>query len=652
MKKALIALLVVVVVVGGIYLYFFYLSPVKKNDPLNAVPPNAAMIIQMEDPFEQWKKLTSNEIWNYLKTNPYFAGIGNSIDSMNKEMRENETLWEMVAARPVVISVHEVRRNEYDYLYIIDLQKATQFNFLKDYIDRVIGEGTSVQTRDYHDSELIEISFGNSPTRVYLSFNDNLLSISTTHTLIEQSIDQKDEPVIARDLYFLDISRRMDDDQITMYLQHRFFTTFLQQWLTEDESAALNFFESTIYTGINFDMSDEHFFMSGLSNVVDSVPTLLNALHEAGEGKINLPKIAPDNTSYFVSLGFDNAKEFYQHLEETVAASEEGEEYQENKKKLEKFLNINIEEHLLSWMDDEIGFIQLSTDNPRAAAEFALAIKHTDVDEATENLNFIKDQIRKKTPVKFNGIEYKEHEINFLSVKGFFKIIFGKAFSKIEKPYYTIMEEYVVFSNSPRTLGKIITSYNEEATLSHNGNFSNYMSRFEKGSTLFAYVNPKQLIADSRKFLDKESYEAIYSHRVYIESFPMIGIQFKPEGKLLAHDIIFEYMNYEQVTVWNELFASAIQQPTDTVFAEEPEESIAIEDILPDDLSDKNMNDHYPNGQLKYEVSLKNGMKHGTYLEYDSLGNVIVKGRYKHDQKSGTWKFYNAEGNLVKRERF
>ncbi|ELR73415.1 hypothetical protein C900_04267 [Fulvivirga imtechensis AK7] len=652
MKKVLIVLLIVVVIAGAIYLYFFYLSPVKKNDPLNAVPANAAVVIKMDDPFTQWKKLTSNEIWNYLKTNTYLAEIGNSIDSMNAEMKENEMLWEMVAARPVVISIHEVRRNEYDYLYIIDLQKAMQFNFLKNYIDQLTDETTAVQTRDYHGGEIIDISFKNSPTHIYLNFNDNLLSVSTTHTLIEQSIDQKDEPQIARDLYFLDVNRRMDDDQITVYLQHKYFTAFLQQWLTQDESAALSFLESTVYTGINFDMSDEHFTMSGLSNVIDSVPTMLHALHKGGKGRIKLPEIAPDNTSYFVSLGFNKAEKFYQHLVETVASSEEGKSYQENKRKLEKFLGISIEEHFLSWMDDEIGFIQLSTDNPHAVAEFALALKHKGVDEAVKNLNFIKDQIRKKTPVKFNGIEYKDHEINFLSVKGFFKIIFGRAFSKIEKPYYAIVGDYVVFSNSPRTLGKIITRYNEEATLSGNSDFSDYMSRFEDKSTLFVYINPRQLIADSKKFLDRESYEAIYAHREYLESFPMIGIQFKPKGKLLAHEIIFEYMNYEQVKIWNDLFASAIQQSADTVFTEEPEESIAIEDILPDDLSDKNMSDHYPNGQLKYEVSLKNGLKHGTYLEYDSLGNIIIKGRYKNNLKSGTWKFYNAEGDLVKRERF
>ena len=58
MKKALIGLIVIGMLSGAIYGYFFYLAPVKINNPLNAIPSNAAMIIQLEDPFDQWDACT------------------------------------------------------------------------------------------------------------------------------------------------------------------------------------------------------------------------------------------------------------------------------------------------------------------------------------------------------------------------------------------------------------------------------------------------------------------------------------------------------------------------------------------------------------------------------------------------------------------
>jgi hypothetical protein len=400
-------------------------------------------------------------------------------------------------------------------------------------------------------------------------------------------------------------------------------------------------------------MENDHFSIAGLSNVNSATPTLFNTIYKSGRGKTELAKIAPDNTTSFMSLGFDDMTDFYSLLEESIIANDESGDYLENKIKLEKFLDININEHFLSWVDDEIGLIQLHANNSSADIEYAVAVKCRDLDESKENLDYIKNQIRKKTPVKFKGIEYKGHQINYLSIKGFFKIMFGKTFSKVEKPYYTFIGDYAVFSNSPRTLGKIITAYIEQSTLIHNDAFLAYVDRFDPESSLFIYANPKHLITDSKRFMDGKTWETVATNSDYIEKFPMIGVQFQPEGKLLSFSIILEYMNQEEMIDWNSLFMPNSQVmdplPANTIVLEE---SIAVDDILAEDFSDKVLDDYFANGQLKFEVSLKNAMKHGGYHEYDSLGHLIVKGRYRNDQKSGTWKYYNTEGDLTKKEKY
>ena len=60
----------------------------------------------------------------------------------------------------------------------------------------------------------------------------------------------------------------------------------------------------------------------------------------------------------------------------------------------------------------------------------------------------------------------------------------------------------------------------------------------------------------------------------------------------------------------------------------------------------------FSNGQLKFEVPLKDGRKHGRYVEFDSLGNLIINGRYKDDVQTGTWKFYDANGELLNKKKF
>lgn len=618
------------------------------------VPADASMIFHLEEPFEQWSDITSNKIWNYLKTNPYFSELGNDIDSINLEMESNPTLWELVIGRPMVISVHQTRPNDYDFLYTIDLQRSAQFEFIKDYIKDLRDDIHKVFSRTYHGQEIIEFAFDDSPTTYYLSIRENLLIISSTHTLVEQSIDQIDEPVLIRDLDFIDVSKQMGGDGIKMYIQYDHLTQFLKQFMSPGEEAELGMLNPLKYSGLTMDATDEYISITGFSSIKKNGPNLLTALINSGEGEVEAGTIVPDNASYFMSLGFDDAERFYKQMEKVLMEEEDGEDYIKSKEKVEKYLKISIKDNFLSWMDNEIALIQLNSNSDKNKVELAVAIKHSDAGDAKKNLDFIKEQIRKKTPVKFRGVNYKDHEIHYLSIKGFFKLMFGKAFADIDKPYYTIMEDYVVFSNSPKTLGKIITAVQENHTLDNTQEYAHLMENFAIESNLFIYLSAEEVLNDAQRILDKESWKDLTPHKVYIKSFPMSAFQFTTKGELLRHQLQMNYLNHEQINGWIKLVEESNFIEDKELESEEASEDdiISIENILPEDFNSKTLSEEYPNGQMKFEVSLKDGLKHGRYYHYDSVGNMIVKGRYKDDKKTGVWKTYNSEGERLTRERY
>lgn len=656
MKKVLIAIIILIVMAIAAYVYFFHLQPVKKNNPMVAVPADASLIIQMDDPFEQWSVITNNQIWNYLKTDPYFAELGHEMDSMNQEMKGSEMLWEMIIGRPMVISIHQTRKEEYDYLYTIDLQRATQFNFIKNYIDELSDDINKVFTRNYHNKEIIEFSFEGDPITYYLSIHENLLMVSSTHTIIENSIDQLAEPVLIRDLDFIDVSRELEGSGIKMYLNYAPMAQLMQQWMDAGEEDSFTMLKPLKYSGMSLEATDKIFSSVGYSSIDKEKPNLLTALMNSGEGDVAVGTIVPDNASYFMSLGFKDAQTFYEEMEEVLVAAEDGEDYIESKSKIEKFLKISIREDFLSWIDNEIALIQLNSNSDKNKVEMAVALKHTGKEEATERLDYIEQQIKKRTPVKFKGISHKGYEIQYLSIKGFFKLLFGKAFEAIDKPYYTIMEDYVVFSNSPRTLGKIITAVEEKTTLDATEEYAIFMENFAYESNLFIYLSAEEMLSDARRLLDQASWNDLKTHEDYIRSFPMVGLQFTTDGKLLRHQLQMNYLNHQQMKDWQNLVAQHSFKINEVLINEPDEQAedevISIDDILPEDLNSKSFTEAYENGQLKFEVSLKDGLKHGRYYQYDSLGNMVVKGRYKDDEKSGTWRFYDEEGELLRKERF
>jgi uncharacterized protein YxeA len=651
MKKIIIAVIIFILVIVSAYVYFFHLQAVKKNNPMMAVPADASMIFQLENPFAEWKKISDNQIWHYLKTNPYFRELGQELDSLTVDMKSNQSIYEMMIGRPMVMSVHKTRPDDYDFLYVIDLQRATQFNFVKNYIQDLDDDIENVYSRDYNQQEIIEFSFADSPTTYYLYIHENLLSISSTHTIIEQSIDQLKKPILIRDLDFVDISNELGTNDINMFINYEAFADYLAIWMEPKSTEVL---KALKYSGMSLEATDNVFSVNGYSSLTKDKSNLLSALMESGKGEVNVGTIVPGNASYFMSLGFGNAQEFYIEMEKVLKSAEDGASFMESKEKIESYLKISIENDFLSWIENEISLIQLNSESDHNKVELAVAIKHNDLENTQERLDFIAQQIKKKTPVKFKGIEYKGHKIQFLSIKGFFKLMFGNAFEEIDKPYYTIMEDYVVFSNSPRTIGKIITAVEEKNTLDHTEEYTLFMENFKYKSNLFIYISAEELVSDAKRILDVTSWKELKPHTPYFQSFPMMGMQLVGNGDLMSHQIQMNYLNHEQISNWKALVKESsisTEEVPDTTQTDD-EEIIAVEKILPEDLNSKSFIEYYDNGEVKFEVSLKDGLKHGRYFQYDSLGNMIIKGRYRNDEKSGTWRYYDEKSDLIKKERF
>ena len=59
---------------------------------------------------------------------------------------------------------------------------------------------------------------------------------------------------------------------------------------------------------------------------------------------------------------------------------------------------------------------------------------------------------------------------------------------------------------------------------------------------------------------------------------------------------------------------------------------------------------YYPNGQVKVEVNLKDGMMYGPYKEYYSNGALYIECNYGENGKlNGEYKEYDTSGHLIKK---
>ncbi|GAA3606349.1 DUF3352 domain-containing protein [Flavivirga amylovorans] len=662
-KRKILPLLGLLFTSYALYLiYTFYIDTNDNIKSIYLVPKDAVYIIESQKPIDNWNTISKSDIWKHLNTNAYFNSLSESLNKLDTIFKQDESTFKRFGDREILISSHIYTPGKYEFLYVIDLQKIAKLDILKNHLNTITTANYKVSKRKYHEHQITEIYDIKTHETLYISFIKNQMIVSYMHTLVEASIDQYLEPEIGRDLDFIEVNKYVGyNDMFRLYFQYKYLDDFIKIFSNDSGDLGKTLSSSLEFSGFSFDLDDNTIEANGITNFNDKANAYLKALEKSGTGTRSISKIAPKQTALYLSFSFNSFNEFNTNFESIQKENpEQFKSYIEGIEKVENFLKIDLKEHFISWIDDEAALLQLHSTVSQSKKDVAIVLKTNDSDKAKQNLDFILEQIRKRSPVKFKEINYKGYPINFMSIKGFFKLLIGKLFKGIDKPYYTIMEDYVVFSNHPNTLKSIINSYTNKETLDNFEAYKDFNDAFDSRCSVFAYINAPNLYNSVYNFVDTNAKKQLKTNKDYFICFPQIGIQLTPEKGFFESKIVIDYEDPDIVKTKYTFTDTRTPLKTNTAspIIEITEENLNkeiifnIPEIFPTDLTAKEFIKKHPNGKVKFSVELKDGLKHGNYEEYYRNGKLKISGKYYKDEQNGAWRVYNFEEDVVFKKRF
>lgn len=638
--------------------YIFLLSPKTNLQSIYLIPKDAVFIVESEQPVESWKKVSESDAWHHLVKNDYFADLTENIQKVDTVFNNNHKLFEFFDGRSLFISVHMISPKDYGIFYVLDLKRIAKLQLLKTYLNTLLNDDYVMSKRMYHNHEILEVHDRESKETMYLAFIKNQLVASYTHTLVEASIDQYQEPVLGRNLNFIEVNQKVGhEDLFRMYVQYHYFDDYVKRFTDTPSDWVRRVSENFLFSGFYFDLDkNSTLTANGFTNISGTNEYYLEALQKSGTAERTIPTIVPKRTALYISYGFDSFSEFYKNFEKVQQNDpQQFESYQNGIEKVEKFLKIDVKENFVNWIDDEIAVLQIQSRISKGKNDMALVLKANDAEKARTNLDFVLEQIRRKTPVKFKAVDYKGYKINFLSIKGFFKMLLGGRFDKFDKPYFTQIDEFVIFSDNPNTLKSIIDDALEGETLATSKEFRDFDEKFESESTVFVYSNVPLFFDNMYALADADTKQKMRKNKDFIICFPQFGLQLTPEDDLFESKLVINYRDVQEVKK-NAQFEEKVQIPNSKSQSDDPVEiTDAVFDlrpIYPTDLNADTFSVKFANGTIKFEVELKDGLKHGRYTEYYPNGTEKMTGRFRKDQQVGTWRYYDKQGKLVIKKRF
>jgi antitoxin component YwqK of YwqJK toxin-antitoxin module len=303
--------------------------------------------------------------------------------------------------------------------------------------------------------------------------------------------------------------------------------------------------------------------------------------------------------------------------------------------------------------------------------DVVVTIHAKNIDDAKTGLDRITTQIKKRTLglAKFKDVEYKNYTIQYLGFSGFLKLFFGKLFSSIERPYFTYIDDCVVFSNSPSCLMDVIDDYLRGKTLAKNENFTAFMKNFDEEYNVNVFVQMPKVYSHLYYYAKGEKRLDIKDNKDIILSFTRVGFQLTSDGDKYKttfmadfdEDAAFNAELEDIEAAAEELFVFEIDtgafriKPDDIeglpdgptkIFYEDDSAKVKFEGRIVDGKPDGLWRIYYESGNVAGAVDYKEGKAEGVAMYYFDIEEqkTLAEVEFEEDKIVGTYREFYKNG--------
>lgn len=555
MKRFLRTLLfLIILAVAAVAGYLFIENDRESKALLEFVPHDFVYLVESDEPVKDWQDLSSTEVWQYIKGNEFFADITESADYLDSLLQENQTLVDFVELGNMVISAHMISREDYEFIVLVDLKGKGRTLAKVDPLFTKLLESLEYQVTkdDYFAFKIYDLYDPVAKEHMYLSFVKNVLVFSYDKKLLQEAITQSEQPSIMEQPDFATIRSQTNHSKLyNLYLNFATFEDLVGAYTSETPESLQGLDSILTYAGFDFGMRDDELTLDGYLLPMDSMPSYFSVFNDVGQGSMGMKEVLPISTASYQSIGFDDFADFWDRFMGHMAASDpEGhKDMDKSVKRVEKLLKIDFKRDFFAWMTEEVGSAIVPLDESGKEYAYYAFLHFDDQADAKERLDYVMERVKKRTPAKFKTVNYRGFEINYLALKGFFKLFFKKLFNKIETPHFTYIDDYVVFSNDTTSLQFLIESYLSGQTLNQDVPYDRYMDHFQRKSNIFTYTRNQYFYPYLGNTLDAAARRDLRANKNYLLSFPFFGMQIYPGGGMYEVNINADFEKYEPTAV-------------------------------------------------------------------------------------------------------
>ena len=571
-KKILIGIFILLMGAVGIVGYNFYKNikkPINTN-MLIAVPQNAAILLREQNINALVKKITStNLIWEELVSNTTsFSTLSNQLRALDSIVQIPQ-LAPFLADKSMLTSVHLSGANSYDFVFYFTTSVGTSekevLNGLKNQLK------VNPTTRTYDGQTIYTVGLANQ--KLSFTYKKTIFAFSFSTILIEDVIRQMkaDNSLLDNTEFAQILSTTGEIPDGNIFINHQKLPVLLAQLVTNSmKEDVLELKSYASWSALDITLKSNSIMLNGFTLAPEQAAYFAslfkNQSKSLGNQKIKITEVTPRNTAFLYYYSFSNSKQFFSDRKAWLKQQNKFFEYTQFVEKLATDYGIDIEEEFLSTIGNELAFI-ITEPVSEDVINYQYVIFQTKDSEQTKiNLRAIEKKINSGV---VENVLFNEFSISQLHVTNLFPKLFGKPFVNSKNPYYTIIDDYVVFGASESAIKTFITDYVAGRTLKNDENFQSFSDQLSANASIFIYNNIARSVNLYKIYADEKFIVDIDEKTTFLRKFEALAFQVNPSKSGLFYNNV--YLKYNPVykqdtrTLWETILDTLIASPPQLV---------------------------------------------------------------------------------------
>lgn len=570
MLRKIVFVLVLLAFAAGLGWFFLQYEEAKApmNDALVAIPSDAALIIQANQPRATFTDLgSSNVLWAELTQTNAFQRIDGAIHTLDSLLTARETVAFLIQEKPLFISAHKAGGNAYNWLFSISLPPAADHAKVHTAI-RDLAHG-AISSKTYDEATIYSVPGPEKGAPLTYAIYHGIFVASYSSLLVEDAVRQlnsgsslTDDPAFAKVQ-----STAGAKSHANVFVKHGTLPGVINTYLAEGPAETLRGFAN--YAGwseLDLAIKPNTIMLNGFTVAPDSMQYYLSLFDRQSPQDLEMLRILPSNTATLIHFGYSDFGTFLLNYRSWLQARNKLYEYEEAIGQINSKYGINLALEVLSWVDKEVALVLTEPTDDALADHTFMVLRTNNKTLAHQSLSDLVTAVDAINESTSDSLKYRGYRIRQLAIPKLFKALFGDLFSGMSGNYFAEVGDYVVFANTAAALKHLIKKFETEKTLAQDANFRAFSEHLSEESNIFVYSNVARSPAIYQSFLTRKWAKELESQLEVYRKFEAVAIQVSADRDGMFYNSVYLKHNpvYKQET------GSLWELAMDTVVARKP----------------------------------------------------------------------------------